>query len=87
VLFVVLRKLVNPTILGQITKLKKRLVSYFESRGMPTLKKHVNWNHFLITKNSGKKLNNNVKKLVERQLVKKKGLQLMGMKFLNSLGP
>jgi hypothetical protein len=59
-------KLVNLAILGQRTKLRKRLVSYFKSSGMTTLKKHVNGNHFLIAINFGKKLNNNIKNLVEK---------------------
>jgi hypothetical protein len=41
-------KLVNTTILRQRTKLRKRLVSYFKSSGITTLKKYVNQNHFLI---------------------------------------
>jgi hypothetical protein len=36
------------------------------------LKKHVNGNHFLIARNFGNKLNNNVKNLVERQPTKKR---------------
>jgi hypothetical protein len=45
-------KLVSLAILGQRTKLRKRLVFYFKSSGMTTLKKHVNGNHFLIVINA-----------------------------------
>ncbi len=67
-------KLVSLAILGQRTKWKKRLVSYFKSNGITTLKKHLNGNHFLIARNLGKKLNNNVKNLVKRQPTKKRSI-------------
>jgi hypothetical protein len=38
------------------------------------LKKHVNENHFLIARNFGKILNNNIKNLVEKQPTKKRSI-------------
>jgi Fe-S cluster biosynthesis and repair protein YggX len=67
-------KLVNTTILRQRTKLRKRLVSYFKSSGITTLKKYVNQNHFLIPNILGENLNNNIKTLVERQPTKKRSM-------------
>jgi hypothetical protein len=64
-------KLVSLAILRQRTKSRKRLVSYFKSSGIITLKKHVNGNHFLIARNFGKKLSNNVENLMERQCKEK----------------
>jgi hypothetical protein len=55
-------KLINPTILGQRTKLRKRLDSYLKNSEKTKLKKQVNGNHFLILRNFGKKLNTNRKK-------------------------
>jgi hypothetical protein len=65
-------KLVSFTILRQRTKLRKRLVFYFKSSRITILKKHVNGNHFLIARDFGIFLNNNVKNLVEKQPTKKR---------------
>jgi hypothetical protein len=82
-------KLVSIPILGQRTKLRKTLVSYFKSNGITTLKKHVNGNHFLIARNFGKILNNNIKNLVERQLAKKRSIVIGSeiSKFFRAINP
>jgi len=49
------------------------------------LKKHVNGNHFLIARNFGKKLNNNIENLMERQPEKKR-YKISGSKIFKFFG-
>jgi len=53
------------------TKLKKRIISYFKSNGITTLKKHVDVEHTLLTKKFEEEVNSLVKSSLEKQLAKK----------------
>jgi hypothetical protein len=57
----------NPNI-----KKRKGLLTYYKTYGIITLKNHVNIDHGIIAKKIEKEMNNLIKRLMERQLVKKR---------------
>ncbi len=54
------------------TQLKKRSISYYNTNGITSLKKHVDENHSLITKSFEEKMNSLLKSIEERQPSKKR---------------
>ncbi len=53
-------------------KLRKRLISYYKTNGIPTLKKHVDVEHNLLAIFFNEEVNSLVRSQVEKKLVKKK---------------
>jgi hypothetical protein len=54
------------------TKERKRLITYYKTYGIITLKKHVDADHFIIAKKVEKEVNNEIIRNVEKQLAKKR---------------
>lgn len=77
--------LVGLMIINQWTRVMKGLVSYFESSGITTLKKHVNVKHGLIAKKFEEEENNNMKTWMEKKIVKKMP-KIVGSAIFNFLG-
>jgi len=54
------------------TNSRKQLISYYNTNGIRTLKKHVSANHSLIAKNIEEELNSPLKRNVEKKIKKEK---------------
>jgi hypothetical protein len=57
----------NPNILK-----RKGLLTYYKTYGIINLKKHVNIDHAIIAKNFEKEINSLIRRIMKRQLVKKR---------------